>query len=51
METTTFMVTKAKKGIYQLYLVWTLFRIWNDEDWDVASLVPKIQTHLLLEVR
>ena len=27
------------------------FIIWSDEDWDVASLVPKTPTHLLLEVR
>ena len=54
METTTFMVTKAKRGIYQLFnfsLCGQLFIILSDEDWDVANLVPQNPTYLLLDVR
>ena len=50
METTTFMVTKAKRGIYQLFnfsLCGQLFIMWSDEDWDVASLILKTPTHLM----
>ena len=33
------------------YLSTLSFIMWSDEDWDVASLVPKTPTHLPLEVR